>query len=42
MLTKRMFFGVIASLAVLAGALIALTSQTELAPYPQSEVAVTG
>ena len=42
MLTKRMLFGVIASLAVLASALIVLTSQTELAPYPQSEFAVTG
>ncbi len=42
MLTNRMFFGVIVSLAVLAGALIALASQRELAPLPQAEVAVTG
>ena len=42
MLTNRMFFGVIASLTVLAGALIALASQRELAPHPQAEVAVTG
>ena len=42
MLTKRTLFGVIASLAVLAGALIALASQTELAPLPQAELAMTG
>ena len=42
MLTKRMLFGVTASLAVFAGALIALASRTELAPRPQAEVAMTG
>ena len=42
MLTKRMLFGVIASLAVLSGALFSLAPQAELAPQPQAEVAVTG
>ena len=37
-----MLFGVTASLAVFAGVLIALASQTELAPRPQAEVEVTG
>ncbi len=42
MLTKRTLFGVIATLAVLAGALVILASQTEPAALPQAEVAVTG
>jgi len=42
MLTKRMLFGVTASLTVLAGALVTLASQTEPAPHPQAGVAVTG
>ena len=42
MLKKRTLFGVIASLAVLTGALVALASQTELAPRPQAEGSVSG
>ena len=42
MLTKRTLFGVIASLAVLTGVLVALASQTELAPRPQVEGSVSG
>ena len=42
MLTKRLFIGVITSLAVLTVALVTLASQTENAPRPQAEVAVTG
>jgi hypothetical protein len=42
MLSKRMLFAVIASLAVFAGALIAFAARTEPAPRPQAEVALAG
>ncbi len=42
MLTRRMLFGAIGSLAVLASAVVILTSQTEPAPNDQAKGALTG